>query len=109
MRLALALLLWASPLAGQRIDPDWNLTARDSREHFLAGAGLGIAANVVLPNARTWQRLAVVATIQAAWELGQADGTERQGPGYGASPKDWLVGMLGASLVELVWRGGRTR
>lgn len=105
MKLALVFLLCAAPLSAQRLrmDPDWRLWATDSRQHFAAGAGLGIAAHVVLPKARTWQRLAVAGAIQAAWELGQADATERHGPGYGYSPKDWLLGMLGACVTEGVW------
>lgn len=104
MKLALLFLLCASPLAAQRLDPDWNLTAPDSRQHFAAGIGLGVATRLVLPKAKPWQRLAVVGAIALAFEVGQADATEHTGPGYGISPKDWLLGVAGASLVEFIWR-----
>ena len=106
MKLALALLLLGSPLAAQRLDPDWNLRARDSRDHVLAGALVAIGARVVLPHARTWQRLAVCGTVALAYELGQ-EGVARSagvsGPGYGIGVKDWLLTFAGGALVEWAW------
>lgn len=89
--------------AAQRLDPDWTLWAKDSREHFAAGAVIGTATRLVFPRASPAQRLAITASIALAWELGQASATQRHGPGYGASPKDWLLGIAGAALVEVLW------
>lgn len=107
MKWALVLSLIASPLAAQRLDPDWCLSCTDTREHFVAGAGVAIGARVVLPQARTWQRLAVVGVIALAYELGQesiARSAGVRGPGYGLGPKDWLAGIAGAAVIELVWK-----
>lgn len=104
MRLALLFLCVAAPLSAQRLDPDWCLSCRDSRQHFVAGVGIGIVTRAVLPKAPAWKRLAVTGAVALAYELGQSSATERTGRGYGASPKDWLLGMTGAALVELLWR-----
>ena len=102
--------LLGAPLAAQRIDPDWCLTCRDSQEHFVAGAGVGIGARLILPKAKPWQRILVTATIGLAYELGQ-EGVARNerlaGRGYGVGPKDLLLDLAGAVLVELVWKRGR--
>lgn len=101
----LLLGLLAAPLAAQQIDPDWCLTCRDSRDHFLAGGGVALGARLVLPKARPWQRVAVVATVALAYELGQegvAKPNGLRGPGYGISPKDWLLTVAGGVLVELL-------
>lgn len=64
---------------------------------------MGVATRLILPKATPWQRLAVVGAIAVAFEVGQADATEHTGPGYGISPKDALLGVAGAALVELLW------
>jgi hypothetical protein len=100
-------LLLGTPLSAQRIDPDWCLTCRDSQEHFVAGAAVGVGARLILPQAKPWQRILVTATIGLAYELGQ-EGVARnerlQGRGYGIGPKDLLLDVAGAVLVELVWK-----
>jgi hypothetical protein len=64
-----------------------------------------VGARLVLPKASPWQRLAVVATIALAYELGQAKlagDTGLHGRGYGVSPKDWAMGVAGAALLEVL-------
>lgn len=109
-----AALTWPAHAQAQRliIDPDWRIWARDSREHLAAGAGIDVAAQLVLPKSKTWQRLAIVGTIALAYELGQ-ESTSRSagvhGRGYGLGPKDWAMGMAGAALLELVFPKRRRR
>jgi hypothetical protein len=95
-------LLCAATSAGtaQQIDPDWCLTCRDSREHFAAGAGIDVAARIVLPRTRVWQRVLVVTAIGAAYEAGQADAPGPRGRGYGFGPKDLLLDVAGALVTE---------
>lgn len=103
-----AALFAATPAAAQiRWDPDRCLTCPDSRAHFAAGAGIDLAARIVVPKATRWQRLAIVATIALAYELGQESISRSagvSGPGYGLGPKDWALGVAGAGLLELLWR-----
>jgi hypothetical protein len=112
LALGLLALLLANPLpaAAQRIDPDWCLTCKDSRLHFVAGAAVGVGARLVLPKAKPWQRILVTATIGLAYELGQ-EGVARNeglaGRGYGIGPKDLLLDVAGATLVELILKAGR--
>ncbi len=103
VKLALLFLLCAAPLSAQRLDPDWCLTCYDSMEHFEAGVGLEIAGRLVLPHAKPWQRVAVTAAISLAYEVGQDSTPHPDGRGYGIGPKDWLLGMLGAVVVEALW------
>lgn len=100
-------LIFLFPETGmaQHLDPDWNLLARDSFEHLVAGGGISAAARWILPKAHGWQRLAVCGTVAAAWEFGQSSATERTGRGYGWGIKDWLLTVSGCSLVELLWPG----
>lgn len=105
-------LFLASPAAAQQWDPDRCLTCKDSWQHAAAGAGIDVAAQILLPRSRTWQRLAIVGTIAIAYELGQ-ESTSRSagvhGPGYGLGPKDLLMGLAGAAAVEFVWNEIRPR
>lgn len=105
--IVVALLAGSGAAAQVRWDPDRCLTCPDSRAHFAAGAGIDVAARIVVPKANRWQRLAIVATIALAYELGQ-ESTSRSagvsGPGYGLGPKDWALGVAGAGLLELLWR-----
>jgi hypothetical protein len=87
------------------LDPDWRLWSKDSREHFAAGAGVGVATRAVLPGVHPWRRVAVIAAIALAWELGQEDAlrpTDRRGWGYGFGTKDWLLSVLGGAVAELL-------
>lgn len=92
-------MLCAAPLHAQHIDPDWCLTCRDSQEHFAAGAGIQAATLLVFPRAGLWRRLAITASIGAAYELGQVESAER-GRGYGFGLKDLLCDLAGALVVE---------
>lgn len=106
--MGMIILMLGTPAAAQRIDPDWNLLASDSRDHFLAGGGISAAARLIFPKAHGWQRLAIVATVALSYELGQ-EGVARNsglhGPGFGLSPKDVLCTVAGGLLVELLWPG----
>lgn len=106
--LLLGMLAFLFPETGtaQRWDPDWHLLARDSRDHFLAGGGISAATRLIFPKAGTWQRLAVVATVALAYELGQealARDLDAHGPGFGLGPKDLLLTVAGGALVEAAW------
>jgi hypothetical protein len=110
MRVALLglLVLVAAPLSAQRIqfDPDWCWTCKDSPEHFAAGAGLDLAAHIILPKSHAWQRILVVTAAATAYELGQEEGARaggEVGPGYGFGTKDLIVGFSGAICSEIVW------
>ena len=102
------LMLIAAPLSAQRleVDPDWCWTCRDSQGHFAAGAGIDVAAHIILPRSRAWQRILIMTTAATAYELGQEEGDRqggRVGPGYGFGPKDLIVGVSGAICAEIVW------
>ena len=110
MRVALLglLVLVAAPLSAQRIqfDPDWCWTCKDSRQHFAAGAGIDLAAHIILPRSHAWQRILLVTAAATAYELGQEDASHSEGkvgPGYGFGPKDLIVGVSGAICSEIVW------
>lgn len=99
--LAIVCLCVPERAVAQRLDPDWCWGCRDSWEHVAAGAGVGVAANWVLPRARPWQRVVVVAAVGAAYEFGQ----ESAGGVFG--PKDLICDVAGAVVVEVVaslWR-----
>lgn len=110
MRVALLglLMVIAAPLSAQRlqIDPDWCWSCRDSQQHFAIGAGIDVAARLVLPKSRAWQRLLIITVAATAYELGQEEGawqSGKSGPGYGFGPKDLILGVSGALSTEIVW------
>lgn len=102
------LMLFAAPLSAQRIyvDPDWCWSCRDSQEHFAIGAGIDVAAKIILPRSRAWQRLLIITVAATAYELGQEEGARENrkwGPGYGFGPKDLILGVSGAICTEIIW------
>ncbi len=105
MRFALVALLICLPgaMQAQHIDPDWCWTCADSRQHFVAGAGIDVAAHIILPQTHAWQRVLVTCTIGAAYEFGQENRSDGSGPGYGFGPKDLALDCAGAATAELVW------
>jgi hypothetical protein len=106
----ISFILAAAPAAAQQWDPDRCLTCHDSQLHFVAGASIDVAAHIILPKTTIWQRLAVVATIALAYELGQESATRTagiHGPGYGLGPKDWALTVAGGAVLEGAWSLGR--
>lgn len=110
MRVALLglLIVVAAPLSAQRIpiDPDWCWTCKDSRQHFVAGASINVAAHIALPKLRAWHRILIVTAAATVYELGQGDRARQDGqvaPGYGFGPKDLILGVSGAISAEIVW------
>ena len=102
-------MLCAMPLSAQRLrlDPDTCWTCRDSREHFASGAALDVAAHLVLPRTKAWQRVVVVFALGAAYEAGQAD-IVRYTPysgtrGFGFGLKDLALDVAGALVAEALW------
>lgn len=110
MKAALAaLVLLASPVAAQTIDPDWCLACEDTQLHAAGGALLDLGLQLPLApkgfRDTAAKRLLVVAVIGFVYEVGQWDVAHSaglSGPGYGISPKDLLADVAGAALVEAV-------
>lgn len=108
MKIALTLLLVASPLAAQRIpvDPDWCWTCSDSQQHFVSSMGIDVGFHALFPKTTVWHRLGFSFVVGAVWELAQADvarSKQINGPGFGFGPKDLACDMLGALAGELLW------
>lgn len=112
---AALLLTSAVPVTAQILDPDWNITARDTRLHFAAGALLDVGLQLPLAprgfRDTAAKRLLVVAVIGLAYEVGQQSIASSLGvsgsQGFGIGPKDLLADVAGAVAIELVIALGR--
>ena len=107
MKLALALLLFATPLQGQWLDPDNCWTCQDSKQHFVSGALLDTGFHAIFPRTRFWERIGLVTLTGVVWEFAQADvarSANLHGVGCGFGFKDLALDMAGALVGEVLWK-----
>jgi hypothetical protein len=94
------------------LDPDRCMTCRDKWEHAASGAAVDIAIRTWPARQwRPWQRVAAVAALGFAFEVGQLDDATtsdgRGKPGHGFSYRDLTADIVGALVSEAV--GARLR
>ena len=94
------------------LDPDRCMLCRDKWEHAGSGAAVDIAIRAWPARQwQPWQRVAAVAVLGVAFEVGQVDDATtsngRGKPGHGFSVRDLTADVVGAVVTEAVWTGLR--